>query len=157
NANVTSTGLLVQTNTPAAQVNTLKIGTGKTLTVNGAMTVAMPQVYSEATSGVITSLTANGGGTLTVNGGHSSTGNFSAALPRSNTPGGTDPVANVDLSGLNSFTYSTASTGEFRVGQGGNDSATVKLANNNVPGPSSNTIKAASLRIGDTAAPNPGN
>ncbi len=153
NANATSTGLLIQTNSSTA--NQLKIGAGKTLTVNGAMTVGVADVYEENTSGVNTVLSATGGGTLIVNGGNNTTGNFQVALPRSNTPGGTDPVASADLSGLNSFTYATVSTGEFRVGQGGNDSANVKLANSGTS--PTNTIQAASVRIGDTSSPNPGN
>src|SRR5262249_43316864 len=44
NANATATGLLVQTNTASA--NSLKIGVGKTLTVNGGMTVGMADVYA---------------------------------------------------------------------------------------------------------------
>ena len=146
NANLTTTGLTVQTN--SATANQIIIGAGKKLMVNGGFTVGVGSVFSEGNAGAQTALNVSGN-SLVVNGGANS---FVVGVGRSNTPGGADPIANLDMSangGLNSFSY-TATTGELRVG-GGNVRATLTLAN------TSNTITAAGMRAGDSNVSGGGN
>jgi autotransporter-associated beta strand protein len=138
-ANLTATSLTVQSN--SSSPNVITIGAGRTLAVNGAVTVGVSATYTDNTGnagGVRTVLSAFGEN-LVVNSG---TGHFTVGVPRSNTPTNGDPAATLDLTGLNSFTY-TATTGELRVG-GGNVVGTLRLAS------TSNTITAAQVRIGDT-------
>jgi autotransporter-associated beta strand protein len=144
NANLTASSMSVQSNTSAP--NTITIGAGKTLTVNGAATVGVSEVYTNIVAGVRTALTVTGaGGSWVVNGG---AGNFSVGVPRSNTGPGGDPASTVDLTGLSNFTYN-ATGGEFRVG-GGNVAGTLLLAN------TSNMIVAAQVRVGDSSIQPPG-
>ena len=150
NANITTNSLTVQTN--SATANTISIGTGRTLTVNGPVTVGVGTIFSESNSAARTVLNVTGN-SLVINGG---TNSFQLGVPRSNGAGGTDPVATLDLSGLSNFSYTGTSntgsdaSGEFRVGQGGNLGGTLLLAN------TSNTITATNVRVGDTNQPNPG-
>jgi fibronectin-binding autotransporter adhesin len=146
NANLTASSLAVQSNSTTP--NTINIGAGKTLTVNGAMSVGVSEVYTNNPlnpGGVRTALTVTGtGGSLVVNGGG---GNFSVGIPRSNAATGGDPASTVDLTQLSNFTYNA--TAEFRVG-GGNVAGTMLLAN------TSNTIIANQVRVGDSSVQPPG-
>jgi fibronectin-binding autotransporter adhesin len=138
NASLTASSMAVQTNSGIP--NTISIGNGNALAVNGAVTVAVGNVYTDLFAGVSTNLTVTGLGTLAVNGG---AGHFTVTLPRTNAASGADPNATVDLSGLSHFIY-TATSGELRVGAG-NAPATMRLAN------TSNTITAAQIRVADTS------
>jgi fibronectin-binding autotransporter adhesin len=142
-ASVTATSLTAQTN--SATPNQILIGTGKTLTVNGAFTVGVSNVFLETNPGANTVLNISGN-SLVVNAG---TGQFSVGIGRSNAASGADPVATLDMTGLNSFTH-TATTGEFRVG-GGNLHAFATLADN------SNSITAATLQVGNSNVNGAGN
>jgi autotransporter-associated beta strand protein len=137
NANLTASGLIVQSN--SATPNTINIGAGKTLQVNGPLTVGVSDAYSSNFPGVRTALTVTGG-SLVVNG---SGGNFSVGLPRTNAATGADPVGTVDLRGLANFTYTG---GELRLG-GGNVVGILQLAS------TTNTIIASQVRIGDSSIP----
>lgn len=143
NASLIASSLAVQSSTPSP--NTITIGTGKTLSVNGAVTVGVSEVFTNATAGVRTALTV-AGASWEVNSG---SGHFTVGVPRLNSAPGGDPAATVDLTGLANFTYN-ATSGELRVG-GGNVAGTLMLAN------TSNTIVAAQVRIGDSNLQPPGN
>ncbi len=132
NANLTATGLSVQTNSTTA--NTMTIGAGKTLTINGAMTLG----YVDPVGGGNTLLNASGN-KLVVN---SSTNFFRVGLERANAAAGTDPKTTVNLSALSEFDF-TATTGQFRVGAG-NSQGTLTLAN------TTNNITADQVRVGDS-------
>jgi fibronectin-binding autotransporter adhesin len=142
-ANVTATSLTVQTN--SATPNQITIGAGKTLTVNGAFTMGVGIVYSDPNPGANTALNVSGN-SLVVNSG---TNNLLVGVGRNNASSGADPVATMDLSALNNFTY-TATTGQLEVG-GGNLKGTLTLAN------VSNTITAAGLQVGNSGVNGPGN
>lgn len=124
-------GLLVQTNTATA--NQLLIGAGKTLTVNGGVTIGA-DVNASATT-----LTASGGGSLVVN---SSGANFQVGGATGGTNGNT---AVVDFSALSSFTANLGA-GLFRLGDANTATvenlSTLKLA-------ATNAITAGSILIGD--------
>jgi autotransporter-associated beta strand protein len=138
-ASLTATSLNVQPN--SSSPNTITIGGGKTLTVNGAVTVGVSNTYTDNTAnpgGVRTVLNVTGNSWVV----NSGAGHFTVGVTRSNTPTNGDPAATVDLTGLDNFSY-TATTGELRVG-GGNVAGTLRLAN------VSNTITAAQVRIADS-------
>jgi hypothetical protein len=123
--------LLVQTNNNAV-TNNLIVDTGKTLTINGAVTLGVNINESD------TNLNASGGGAIVVNSGNT---NFQIG-------GGTGDNENrvdVDFTGLASFTANLG-TGSFRLGDAntgtGNSTSTFKLAVDNA-------ITAGSIRIGD--------
>lgn len=137
NASLTASSLTVQSNTSA--FNTINVGTGKTLTINGAMLVGVNDVYSATVGGVRTSLSV-AGSSMVVNGG---SGHFTIGYSRSNAAGGGDPAATVNLTQLADFTYN-ATGGELRIG-GGNVVGSLFLAN------TSNTIVASQVRIGDSS------
>jgi fibronectin-binding autotransporter adhesin len=140
-ANVTTTSLVAQTN--SATANTITIGSGKTLTVNGPFTVGVSPTYTNNFAGVSTTLNVGGdlnavGDRLVVNSGENL---FRVGRARANAAAGGDPLAMLDLSGLSNFTH----TGDnhFRVGNG-NARGEMNLAN------TSNTITADWVRIGDS-------
>ena len=130
NGDATIGGLLVQTNTTS--VNSLIIGAGKTLTVNGGVLVGVDINDSD------TMLTATGGGSLVVN----STGE---GFRLGGATGGTNENAvEVDLSGLSNFTGDLGA-GSLRIGDAntatGGNASTLKLATNN-------TITAGQIEVG---------
>ena len=137
-ANLTASSLNVRVNSGIS--NTIAIGDGKTLRVNGAFTVG-PNTSGLFVNSATTRLDVTGAGSLVVSG----TGHFSVVMSRTNADTtGADPFAIVDLQGLSNFTYDAgASTGELRVGAG-NARAILNLAN------TSNTIITAAVRIGDS-------
>jgi autotransporter-associated beta strand protein len=136
-ANVTTTSLDVQSNNMAPEVNTIAIGAGKTLTVNGGFTVGISPTYTNNFAGVRTALNVTGD-RLTVNAGGSI---FRVGVARANSAAGGDPTAFLDLSSLSNFSHT--GTNHFRVGNG-NARGEMNLAN------TSNTITAAQIRIGDS-------
>lgn len=143
NANLTASSMAVQTNslgTPPP-ANIITIGAGKTLTVNGAVTVGVSEVHTNAFAGVRTFLTVTGENWVINSGG----AHFSVGVPRSNGAANPDPLATVNLTGLANFTY-IAGGGELRLG-GGNAAGTLLLAN------TTNTIIASQVRIGDSSIP----
>jgi autotransporter-associated beta strand protein len=149
NANLTVTALTAQTN--SGQPNLITIGAGKTLTVNGVITVGVNNAFSEVTAATNTVLNVTGN-SMVVNAGSNSS---AIGVGRSNATGtpGADPVATLNLSadvGLNNFTYIATGAGELRVG-GGNVRGTLTLATG------SNTITASQIRIGDTSVSGAGN
>ena len=136
-ADLTTNGLTVQTNSTTA--NTITIGTGKTLTVNGAVTIGIPAANAQTVGGINSHLTVTGD-RMVVNAGSEL---FRVSLARRNDAGGTggDPFATLDMSGLSHFTFT--GTNHFRVGNG-NARADVRLAS------TSNVITAGQVRIGDS-------
>ena len=139
NANLTAASLDLRINSPAT--NSILIGNGKTLTINGPVAIG-PNTSGLATAGVVTQLTVTGtDGNLVVN----STGNFSVGLPRLNADSGGDPFSTVDLTNLKRFSYDAGtSAGELRVG-GGNVRGILLLAN------TTNTITAAIVHVANSS------
>lgn len=129
--------LLVQTNSNAV-TNNIVIGSGKTLTVNGAVTIGVNADNSD------TNLTASGGGSIVVNSG-------GAGFQIGGATGATNENrVDVDFSGLSNFTANLGA-GSFRLGDvnsssGTSGQSTLKLAINN-------TITSADIRIGDGSGP----
>ncbi|MFM2166145.1 MAG: hypothetical protein RIS79_516, partial [Verrucomicrobiota bacterium] len=125
--------LTASTNSTTA-TNQILVTTGKTLTINGAVTLGANVDVST------TLVTASGGGAIVVNSGGA---NFQVGGA---TGGTNENTASVDFSGLDSFTANLGA-GTFRVGDANTASgtaapATMKLA-------ATNTITAAAIRIGD--------
>jgi hypothetical protein len=142
NANVTATALTVQTNNATADA--ISIAPGKTLTVNGPVTVGLNNAFTNGQASTdpqaITNATVTGAGSsFIVNGGAS---NFLVGVNRSNTPTNPDPATTLDLSGISTFSLNT--TGELRVGFGGNIAGTLTLAS------SSNLINAGTVQVGNS-------
>jgi autotransporter-associated beta strand protein len=131
--NQTIGSLLVQTNSNTV-TNNIVVDSGKTLTVNGAVTIGVNADNSD------TNLTASGGGSIVVNSG-------GAGFQIGGATGTTNENrVDVDFSGLASFTANLG-TGSFRLGDANSASgtsglSTFKLATNN-------TITASDIRIGD--------
>jgi fibronectin-binding autotransporter adhesin len=135
-ANLTVGTLNVQTNSTSA--NAITIGAGKTLTVNGAVTIGPNATYSDTTATVRTVLNVTGNA-FVINGG---AGHLTVGVSRAQTGVGGDPLGTLDLTGLSTFRY-TGTTGELRIG-GGNVAGVMRLA------AVSNEITAAQVRIGDS-------
>lgn len=140
----------LQVATNLTQNNIVTIGSGQTLTVNGAFRVGI------ATSAKVnTRVVFNGGGALVVN---NATANFESGIASHNAalPGG-DPTfdnpANsnnsiTDLFALSSF---TANVNEFRVAQGLLNGSSLTLSN------TANNITANTVNVSNTGGNNGGN
>ena len=139
NAHLTASSLNIRVNSGVP--NTITIGSGKTLTINGPVAVG-PNTAGLPISNVSTAVNVLGtGGSLVV----TTTDNFSVGLPRLNADPNPDPFTTVDISGLSNFTYDAGvSAGELRVG-GGNSRGILLLAN------TSNTITAAVVHVSNSA------
>lgn len=129
-------GLVVRTNSAAA--NELKIGVGKTLTINGGVTIGADEDNSQ------TVLNATGGGNLVVN---SSGANFQVGGA---TGAANENVATLNMSGLANFTADLG-VGLFRIGDdstnsSGTNPSSVTLAVNN-------SITAGAIYVGDGSGP----
>jgi autotransporter-associated beta strand protein len=128
-------GAFTVQSTSNAVANQILIAAGKTLTVNGAVTIGVDA------NAATTALTASGGGSMVVN---SNNGNF---VVGGATGGTNDNKVTADLTGLASFTANLG-TGTFRLGDintGTEDNgSSLKLA-------VSNSITASTIRIGDGA------
>jgi autotransporter-associated beta strand protein len=127
-------GSLTSSTNSTTATNQILIGSSKTLTVNGAVTLGANVDAST------TLVTATGGGAIVVN---SAGANFQVGGA---TGGTNENTATVDFSGLSSFTANLGA-GTFRVGDANTASgtaapATMKLA-------VTSTITAASIRVGD--------
>ena len=125
--------LTASTNSTNA-TNQILVSTGKTLTINGAVTLGANVDAST------TLVTASGGGSMVVN---SADANFQVGGA---TGGTNENTATVDFGGLSSFTANLGA-GTFRVGDANTASgtaapATMKLAVTNM-------ITAAAIRVGD--------
>jgi fibronectin-binding autotransporter adhesin len=98
-------GLTVSTNTAA--VNTITIAAGRTLTINGPVTIG-----SDVAAGMqTTKATFTGGGNLVVNGNL-----FQVGGVTTNTAGVPSDAATADLTGLAQFTANLGASGILRVG-----------------------------------------
>ena len=107
--NLTARGLTVQTNNASA--NTITIGTGKTLAVNGNVALGNYAPTADSTSG----LTVTGAGTLSA---HIGTGTFLIGAGGS---AGNSVAKTVDFSGLTNFNLnSTSNASILRLGYNGN-------------------------------------
>lgn len=142
-ADATFSSLLVQTNTTNA--NTLIIGAGKTLTINGNVTLGSGNGASTNTA-----LNATGGGSLVVNNTASGSlflvGGVTTAASQGN-------KAVVDLSGLSQFTVSLNTTnGVFRVNPTNSNAVGGKYSELTLA--QNSTITAATLAVGDGAQSN---
>jgi len=139
-ASVTATGMTNQVN--SATANTITIGSGKALTINGDVTIG-PNLVGTST----TLLTMTGGGSFVVN---NSGGNLQVG-GATGFNGGNANGATLDLSGLGTF---SANVSNFRVGDyqaessGVNASSMMILAN-------TSTIAANFLGIGDATGGTP--
>jgi autotransporter-associated beta strand protein len=127
-------GSLTSSTNSTTATNQILVATGKTLTINGAVTLGANVDVST------TLVTASGGGAIVVN---SAGANFQVGGA---TGGTNENTATVDFSGLSSFTANLG-TGTFRIGDANTASgtpapATMKLA-------ATNTITAAAIRVGD--------
>ena len=120
----------------SATANTVTIGAGKTLVINGPVTVGQTPT---TTAGTTTNVTFTGGGALAVN---STTGIFQVAVsdPVTN---GTGNGANMDLSGLAEF---NATVSQLRIG-----SVNVSKTSSLVLAPKS-TITAGVIHVSPYAA-----
>ena len=151
-ANVTIGGaLLTQNNNTVA--DTIIIGPGKTLTVNGNVTIGQVGVPTVATT---PKLTMNGGGSLNVT--TAAAGVIQIGGSNGGTTGNLGENATLDLAGLATATLNVSATGTIRVNnpQAGNTSgvqAALLLPTpavvNSTP---VTTITAANLNVGDAAA-----
>ena len=129
--NVIVGGLIVQTDSPSA--NQLIIGTGRTLTVNGGVTIGADVNASQTT------MTATGGGTFVVN-------SSGATFQVGGATGGTNENrAIADFSGLTNFTANLGA-GLFNLGDANTGTASnaseMLLARNS-------TINAGQIQVGD--------
>lgn len=133
----TVTSLLAQTNSPTA-TNQVLIGTGRTLTVTGAVTLG-----ANVAAGATTLLTLSGGGSFENN-------NDGGTFQVGGATGGTNTSATTaDFSGLASFSVNLGATGVFRVGDANSNSSgspasssTLKLSG------TAASIVAGSLHLG---------
>ena len=131
-ANIGADSLTVQTN--SASNNTISIGAGRTLTVNGNVNMG---TYSSS-AGSTCKLVVTGSGAFTV---ASASGSF-----RIGTHSGGSGVNNtLDLSGLGSFTLDYGSDGELVLGNGSTGSGSV---NTFILSPNSN-LSVGSIRLAD--------
>lgn len=128
-------GSLSVQSTSNAVTNNIIVDTGKTLTINGAVTLGIDANAAD------TNINATGGGSIVVNSGGS---NFIVGAA---TGGTNDSRVDADFSGLANFTANLGA-GTFRLGDVNTGTevnpSTFKLAVNN-------TITAASFRVGDGA------
>jgi len=126
-------GSLTVQSTSNAVTNNIIVDPGKTLTINGAVTLG---VNANAST---TAVTASGGGSIVVNSGGA---NFQVGGA---TGGTNDNAVTADFTGLSNFTANLG-TGTFRLGDGNtgteNNASTFKLAVDN-------SITAANILIGD--------
>jgi autotransporter-associated beta strand protein len=134
--------LTVSTNDFAA--NTVTIGAGHTLTVNGDVTIG--GLMNTATRTTLFAATGAGALVIGTSGGTLNVVNFSA------NDGAADTDATMDVSGLASFTADYGSTGVINVGS----SANVDSANNRAPFGTlvlgaNNTLTAGELNVGVNA------
>jgi fibronectin-binding autotransporter adhesin len=142
NTSATVSSLTVNTNNSSTASNTLTIGSGQTLSVQGAVTIDLnPKTGTGVTH---SNLAISGLGTF--NATNSSNATFAVGTGEndsSNPPTAAETDATLDMSGLANFVFSTGS-GEFDVGNGAHGQGTVNLAN------VSNSITAATVRVGDS-------
>jgi fibronectin-binding autotransporter adhesin len=128
-------GSLAVQSTSNAATNQIIVDTGKTLTINGAVTLGIDA------NGSNTAVNATGGGSIVVNSGGA---NFIVGAA---TGGTNDSRVDADFTGLSSFTANLGS-GVFRLGDVNTglevNPSTFKLA-------ASNSITASLIRIGDGA------
>jgi autotransporter-associated beta strand protein len=167
-ASATSTGLVVQNNSTNA--NTLTIGSGRSLTIEGDVSVG---TFNAATT-ANTRLNASGAGTLTVS---EESGLFAIGTCNA----GAGVVSTVDLSGLSNFELQYPSEGgQLVIGNGSSGSTqastfilaannlievdSIQIANNQVSGATqtlrlgsgTNVIRVESISIGTTTSPSGG-
>jgi autotransporter-associated beta strand protein len=138
-ANQTVASLAFRSN--SATPDTITIGSGKTLTVNGTGGVSIGP--SPAADNYTTNVTMSGPGSLVVSN-TAATVNFGTSNTNQNNTGGTFLS---DLSGLGSFSANVAT---FNVGFGTRINSTLLLSNG------SNSITAATIRVGDSNLNNGG-
>ncbi len=136
NANDSFASLSVTTNSTTA--DTLNIGSGDTLTINGAASFGVAATTAITASTTVT-LNSAGTGNLNINAG---TGNFTLGVSAESNSLGTD-TATMNLSSLSSFTFSTT-TGQFLVGFGGRSLGTLTLSG------TANSITTATFSVGNS-------
>ncbi|HSI13324.1 MAG TPA: autotransporter-associated beta strand repeat-containing protein, partial [Chthoniobacter sp.] len=117
--------------TSSAVTNTITIGSGQTLTVNGAFNVGVPNQSGITTKATIT------GGALVVN---NTAANFEVGLANAD-QNTSQNVASLDITGVSSF---SANVNEFRVGYGSQIGSTLKLSN------TTNTITANTVQVSNS-------
>jgi autotransporter-associated beta strand protein len=128
-------GGLVASNPNASGLASIVVGAGKTLTVNGAVTLGANAAASA------TNVTFSGGGAMVVNSGGA---NFQVGGATGDTNGN---AANVNLTGLASFTANLGA-GTLRVGDGASSTAVPASVLRLAP---ISTITAATIRVGDAS------
>jgi autotransporter-associated beta strand protein len=138
-ATVTTTDVTVQTD--SANTNTVTIGTGKTLTSNGAVTIG-PGLNQPGSN---TKLSVTGAGTWNV---VKSGGTFQVGKAAGSGGYGTSGnTTYLNLSGLGTFNANMGSTGTFRVGDIAGDGSSMQGSSAILAATS--TITAGTLSLGD--------
>ncbi len=149
NVNTTFNGALtVQTNSTLA--DTINVGSGKTLTLNGGITIGAASPGANWNS----KLTIGGGGTLTVSAG---TGGLVQVGGNNANAAGDSEASTLDLTGLQAVILNTSATGTLRVAQPNAANVTGNQAALLLPTPVAGitpttpvtTITAANLNVGD--------
>jgi len=136
--------LLVQNNTATA--NTLTVGSGQTLTLNGNVTIG---AGTPGAANATARLTIGGGGNLVVS--TAAGGTFQVG----GTTGGTSQASTLDLTGLATASINVSATGTVRVNQPTNSNVAGNQSTLLLPTPvvalntPVTTITAANLNIGD--------
>lgn len=131
-------------NVHSTSINTVTIGAGKKLTVNGSG--ALFKIGVAASSARRTNVTFTGGGTLEIN--NPATGTIVDIGLLAANDSSSDNLTVLDMRNLANF---TANVDQFRIGFDYNNGATVRFSN------TANTITANAFRIADTNAHNGAN
>lgn len=136
NSSQTVAGLTSQTNSALA-TNSLLIGSGQTLTVNGAVIIG-------ANAAASTTLFAASGGGAFVNNNNGGTFGVGGATGNTNVN-----AATADFSGLASFTVNLGATGTFRVGDANTNTSGAPVANSTaILASTTNVITAGTVNLG---------
>lgn len=136
NASATFGLASVQSNSTSA--NTITIGSGKTLTLTGGLTIGVN--VATATGATKSNLTVSGAGSMAITG-----GSVQVGVSQSTADAANNSVGSLDLSNLTGAAgFSATNLTNFNVGQGNTSDGTVTLTN------TSNTISATTMNIGNS-------
>ncbi|TCO93623.1 autotransporter-associated beta strand protein, partial [Chthoniobacter flavus] len=139
NGNQTIAGLQVTDNNATGGASVI-VGSGKTLTVNGNVTIG-----SNVSSTDVTNASFTGGGSLVVNSSNGTIQLGGAGIA----PSTNANSAIVDMSGLNSFTANLGSGGTFRIGDITNSNGGTGSGASSLTLAANSTINTGTLSVGD--------
>jgi hypothetical protein len=140
NVNTNETVGSFTVNSNSSSFNTLSIGSGSTLSVSGAYSQGLNPKTGSGTAN--TNLVITGGGTFSVT--NTTGASFQVGVGETDSGNAAGQAsASLNMSALSAFMFSTT-TGEFDDGTGSHGAGNVILAN------TSNSITAATVRIGDS-------